>query len=33
MGKYANSLGDKIVLWVIAVIVAGLNVALIVTGF
>lgn len=33
MGKYANSLGDKIVLWVIGVIVAGLNAALIVTGF
>ena len=30
MGKYANSPGDKVLLWIIAVIVTALNLALIV---
>jgi manganese transport protein len=31
MGKYANSKTDKILLWLFAVIVTGLNVALLIS--
>ena len=33
MGKYANSTGLKMVLWVIAIVVTALNIGLFVTGF
>ncbi len=32
MGKYANSLGDKILLWAIGAAVAALNIALLISG-
>jgi manganese transport protein len=33
MGKYANSLLDRILLWIIGVIVTGLNIALFISAF
>ena len=33
MGKYANSMGLKMVLWAIAIVVTALNIGLFVTGF